>query len=159
MARLAAGLLDADFDDLWQRDRRRDESRLRQLILGLTVLSSVFALLAATAVFMGLQARQNERIAHDNLAAFFAERAWQNLDRENTLAAARYALGGRQLSETKARSYHSALGAVMFAAGETLPPFLHDGAILSGIYAPDGRTIAQPARTLPQRSGRLTPAR
>ena len=59
VARLAAGLLDADFDDIWQRDRRRGETRLRQMILGLTALSTVFALLAATAVFMCLQARQN----------------------------------------------------------------------------------------------------
>jgi len=141
VARLAAGLLGVDFDDLWQRDRRRDEARLRQMVLGLAGLSIVFAALAAAAVIMGLEARRNEKAAHDNLAGFFAERAWQNLESGNTLAAARYALAGRQLSEPNARSYHAVLGAAMFASGETLPPLLHDGPVYSATYSVDGQLV------------------
>lgn len=58
-ARLAAGLLGVDFDDLWQRDRRRAEARQRLLIGGLAGVSAVFAALAAAAVWFGFEADRN----------------------------------------------------------------------------------------------------
>jgi hypothetical protein len=61
-ARLAAGLLDVDFDDLWQRDRRRAALRQRLAIGGLSAVSIVFAALAATSTYFGFEAeRQRER--------------------------------------------------------------------------------------------------
>jgi hypothetical protein len=62
-ARLAAGLLDVDFDDLWQRDRRRAERRQRQTILALTAVSGVFALLAGAAVWFAHSAQTEMRAA------------------------------------------------------------------------------------------------
>ncbi|MEX1251893.1 MAG: TIR domain-containing protein, partial [Hyphomonas sp.] len=141
VARLAAGLLGVDFDDLWQRDRRRQELAQRKLLVGLAALSSVFALLAATAIVLGFQARQNARSAHDNLAAFFAERAWQRLGSQDVQAAARYALSGMDLSERNANSYHAVLSAVMFEAGESLPPLLHGGDVFSARFSPDGKRV------------------
>ncbi len=61
-ARLAAGLLGIDFDDLWQRDRRRAERRHRWLLGGFAAASLVFASLAATAVTFALQARHRAAI-------------------------------------------------------------------------------------------------
>jgi hypothetical protein len=61
-ARLAAGLLDVDFDDLWQRDRRRAERRQRLLLGGLAAASLVFAALAATAVMFALQSQKRAAI-------------------------------------------------------------------------------------------------
>ena len=58
-ARLAAGLLGVDFDELWQRDRRRTEQRQRLLVGGLVGVSVVFAALAATAVWFGIQSERN----------------------------------------------------------------------------------------------------
>lgn len=58
-ARLAAGLMEVDFDDLWQRDRRRAEARQRLLIGGLAGISTVFAALAATAIWLGAQSERN----------------------------------------------------------------------------------------------------
>jgi hypothetical protein len=62
-ARLAAGLLQVDFDDLWQRDRRRSERRQRRAILALSVVSVVFALLAGTAIWAGLAAQRQAAAA------------------------------------------------------------------------------------------------
>jgi len=64
-ARLAAGLLDVDFDDLWQRDRRRAERRQRQALITLSATSAAFALLAFAAVWFALVAQDRTRIAED----------------------------------------------------------------------------------------------
>ncbi|MEL7541982.1 MAG: toll/interleukin-1 receptor domain-containing protein, partial [Pseudomonadota bacterium] len=140
-ARLAAGLLDIDFDALWQRDRRRAAQRQRWLISGMAGLTAVFACLATIAVVLGLQARANAREAHDNLSAFFAERAWQKLEEDDTLSAARYALAGMHLSPRNARLYQSALSAILFDTGGPLPPLTHDGAVYGAEFSPDGEQI------------------
>jgi len=62
-ARLAAGLIGVDFDDLWQRDRRRAEARQRLLVGGLAGVSAVFAALAAAAVWFGMEADRNAAAA------------------------------------------------------------------------------------------------
>ncbi|GAM99036.1 hypothetical protein U91I_02673 [alpha proteobacterium U9-1i] len=58
-ARLAAGILGVDFNDLWQRDRRRAEARQRRTIMVLSAVSTVFAVLAITAIALGVSARRN----------------------------------------------------------------------------------------------------
>ena len=58
-ARLAAGLLGADFDELWQRDRRRAEHKQRLVVGGLIGVSVVFAALASTAVWFAFQSEHN----------------------------------------------------------------------------------------------------
>ena len=82
-ARLAAGLMDVDFDDLWQRDRRRAEARQRLLIGGLTAISTVFAALAATAIWLGAQSERNAAEARARSAE--AEAARTLLQREYLL--------------------------------------------------------------------------
>lgn len=62
-ARLAAGLLDIDFDDLWQRDRRRAERRQRAAILTLSLTSAAFATLALAAVWFGFDAHKQRSLA------------------------------------------------------------------------------------------------
>lgn len=62
-ARLAAGLLDVDFDDLWQRDRRRAEERQRRVIIGLSVVSAAFAVLAGAAIWFALEANRQSLAA------------------------------------------------------------------------------------------------
>ncbi|MDZ4762183.1 MAG: toll/interleukin-1 receptor domain-containing protein [Alphaproteobacteria bacterium] len=86
-ARLAAGLLGVDFDDLWQRDRRRAEGRQRLLIGALASVSLVFAALAATAAWLGVQAERNAVEARQNAAeaqaqSRAADAARQQLQRE-----------------------------------------------------------------------------
>ncbi len=58
-ARLAAGILGVDFNDLWQRDRRRAEARQRGAIMVLSAVSTVFAVLAVTAIALGIAANRN----------------------------------------------------------------------------------------------------
>lgn len=58
-ARLAAGILGVDFNDLWQRDRRRAEARQRGAIMVLSMVSTVFAVLAITAIALGVSANRN----------------------------------------------------------------------------------------------------
>lgn len=60
--RLAAGLLGIDFDDLWQRERRRAEARQRWFIGGLGATTLAFAALAATAIGFGLQSQRRAAI-------------------------------------------------------------------------------------------------
>lgn len=79
-ARLAAGLLGVDFDDLWQRDRRRAEARQRLIVGGLAGVSVAFAALAATAIWFSIL---SERNAAEALARTReAEAARQQLQRE-----------------------------------------------------------------------------
>ena len=63
-ARLAAGLLEVDFDDLWQRERRRAEFKQRRLVISLSAISLVFAALAGAATWLGLLARHNANEAN-----------------------------------------------------------------------------------------------
>jgi hypothetical protein len=74
-ARLAAGLLGVDFDDLWQRDRRRADARHRLVLVATTSLSIVFAGLAGASVFFGVRANENAKLAQTTLTRFFAERS------------------------------------------------------------------------------------
>jgi hypothetical protein len=62
-ARLAAGLLDIDFDDLWQRDRRRAERRQRGAILTLSLTSAAFAALAIAASWFAVDAHKQRNLA------------------------------------------------------------------------------------------------
>jgi hypothetical protein len=62
-ARLAAGLLDLDFDDLWQRDRRRAERRQRRTVMSLAAVSVTFAVLACAAVWFAMLAQDRSRAA------------------------------------------------------------------------------------------------
>lgn len=133
-ARLAAGLLRVDFDDLWQRDRRRAEVRQRNRMATLGVLSLTFAALLVAALV-------NARNAHLALSRFFAERAWQRLDSGDTLTAARYALAGARLAPQNIPLYEAALGATMHAAGESLPALLHADSITSAAFCPDGTHV------------------
>ncbi|MGE0046828.1 MAG: toll/interleukin-1 receptor domain-containing protein, partial [Hyphomonadaceae bacterium] len=84
-ARLAAGILGVDFDDLWQRDRRRNEAQQRRMIVALSVLTLVFAALASAAVWFGVEARRH---------AAAAEAARANLQREYLRALGEAALDG-----------------------------------------------------------------
>ena len=96
-ARLAAGLLGVDFDDLWRRDQRRAKNRQRRLVAGLAALSLVFAVLAGFAVSFGVQ-------AHDTLMRFFATRGDEQISlRGDDILAAKYALAGLKLSPGNAR--------------------------------------------------------
>lgn len=79
-ARLAAGLIGVDFDDLWQRDRRRAEARMRLLVIGLGAVSAVFAALTATAIWLGAQSESNAAEARAKGAE--AEAARVQLQRE-----------------------------------------------------------------------------
>lgn len=62
-ARLAAGLLNVDFDDLWQRDRRRSDQRQRRAMIGMASTSLMFALLASAALWFGFAAQTNAKEA------------------------------------------------------------------------------------------------
>jgi hypothetical protein len=96
-ARLAAGLLGVDFDDLWRRDQRRAANRQRLLVAGLAALSLVFAVLTGFAVSFGVQAR-------DTLMRFFATRGDEQISlRGDDILAAKYALAGLKLSPGNAR--------------------------------------------------------
>lgn len=62
-ARLAAGLLRVDFDDLWQRDRRRAERAQRRQVITLSAVAAAFAVLATAAVWFALVAQRETRTA------------------------------------------------------------------------------------------------
>lgn len=65
-ARLAAGLLDVDFDDLWQRDRRRAERRQRRTVITLSAISATFAVLAGVAIWLAMVAQDRGRAAEES---------------------------------------------------------------------------------------------
>jgi hypothetical protein len=113
-ARLAAGLIQVDFDTLWQRHRRRAETRNRLIFAGMASLVLVFAALALIATNLGFEARKN-------LNRYFAERSWQELEDVNFNSAARYALAGMELSPANAAEYHSALAGVLHATNDSFP--------------------------------------
>lgn len=75
-ARLAAGLLNVDFDELWQRDRRRAEQRQRRTILSLAAISLVFAVLAGAAVWFGVEAQRQAELAAQRSAEADAARTY-----------------------------------------------------------------------------------
>ncbi|MBY0421257.1 MAG: toll/interleukin-1 receptor domain-containing protein, partial [Parvularculaceae bacterium] len=133
-ARLAAGMLGVDFDDLWRRDRRREERATQIRITALSALALVLAGLAAVAA-------ASAHNAHVALGKFFAERAWQRLEVGDPLAATRYALAGMQVAPENERLYLAALSAIAHETAESLPPLLHDGAVTSAIYTPDGARL------------------
>ncbi len=133
-ARLAAGLLDIDFDDLWQRDRRRAEQRQRATIATLAGVALVFAALAGFAFHQTMEAR-------NTLNRFFAERAWQKLDEGDALAAARYALAGMQIAPVNARHYRAALAAVLYASGEAVAVYPFSAPARCVAVSPDGARI------------------
>lgn len=80
-ARLAAGLLDVDFDELWRRDRRRAAVRQRWLVGGLSAATVSFGGLAVAAVMNARAARESAQRAEaaranllaDTSARFLAE--------------------------------------------------------------------------------------
>ncbi|UPT62994.1 MAG: TIR domain-containing protein [Hyphomonadaceae bacterium JAD_PAG50586_4] len=134
-ARLTAGLFDVDFDDIWQRDRRRTEKRQRIAVGAFAALSIVFACLATLATYFGLHARST-------LLRFHVVRAEEQLNREgNVILAAKYALAGMRLSPRNTREYRSVLGMVMQQAGESLPPLAHDGQVWTATFSPDGARV------------------
>ena len=147
-ARLAAGMLGVDFDDLWRRDQRRAERRARARTLTLSILTATFAALTAIAV-------NNAHMAHLALSRFFAERAWQRLQGGDPLAAARYALAGRQLAPQNEALYLAALGAIAHETGANLPPILHDDAIVDALVSPDGETLVTTSRDGTAKAWRL----
>ncbi|MFZ4071328.1 MAG: TIR domain-containing protein [Caulobacterales bacterium] len=138
-ARLAAGMLGVDFDELWQRGRRRKEMRQNMLLGGLSALSLVFGVLLVLAV-------SNGQRAHDTLSRFFAERAWQKLDTGETLLAARYALAGRQIAPPNEPRFLGALGAVLHAAGDSRPPLLHTKPVMQAAFSADSRSVVTGAQ-------------
>jgi WD40 repeat protein len=82
-ARLAAGLLQINFDDLWQRDRRRAVRQQQFWTGAATILAGIFAVLASLAVVFGVEAQANARIASVNeLRAKKGEAEAENKSRE-----------------------------------------------------------------------------
>jgi WD40 repeat protein len=133
-ARLAAGMLGVDFDELWQRGRRRKEMRQNLLLGGLSALSLLFGVLLVLAV-------SNGQRAHETLNRFFAERVWQKLDTGETLLAARYALSGRQIAPRNEPRFLAALGAVLHAAGDSRPPLPHAKPVTQAAFSLDSRNV------------------
>jgi WD40 repeat protein len=134
-ARLAAGMLGIDFDDLWRRDQRRAETRQRRIVGGLSALTIVFAVLMTLAIV-------NAQRAHDALSRFFVERAWQKLETGETLLAARYALAGRLVAPNTEAQSLAALAAIMHAAGESDRPLVHEAPVTSATFSADGALAA-----------------
>lgn len=90
-ARLAAGLLDIDFDDLWQRDRRRAEAQSRAVIMGLGAAVLVFGLLAAAATWFAFEAQRQREVALARTRDAVAAR--QTLQREYLVMLGETAIG------------------------------------------------------------------
>jgi WD40 repeat protein len=134
-ARLAAGILDVDFDTLWQRDRRRATSRQRRVIAGLAILSAVLAMLSAAAINANIR-------AHAMLAHLLAERAEDQISQnDDEILAAKYALAGLILAPDNAREFGDVLSRAMHEAGESLPPLTHDSQVWTARFSPDGRRL------------------
>ena len=138
-ARLAAGLIQVDFDTLWQRHRRRTETRNRLVFGGMASLILVFAALALIATNLGFEARKN-------LNRYFAERSWQELEDVNFNSAARYALAGMELSPANASEYQSALAGVLHATNDSFSPMMHNGGVKTVAFSPDGALLATAGR-------------
>lgn len=138
-ARLAAGLLGVDFDDLWQRDRRRAERHQRLLIGGLSAVSLVFAALTIAAVGFGLQARERAAILSIDVAHAVLDEGDANGALLLLLDAAE-AFSATSTPDTMLIAFDEAL---QRAAAETLYP-LPEGARL--FDAPHGVYIADPVQ-------------
>jgi hypothetical protein len=93
-ARLAAGLLDVGFDDLWQRDRRR---RTRIVWLASSLAAAVAIALGVLSTLV-LLAENNAARARDLASEFFTARVDQHITQSHIQLAARYALVGKELA-------------------------------------------------------------
>lgn len=114
-ARLAAGLLDVDFDDLWRRDRRR---RTRTRIIAASGAGAVALALGVVSVLALLSSQEAER-ARALAVDFFIDRAGAAEQEGEFERAARYALAGRRLARPDRREeFDFALLLAMQAAGE-----------------------------------------
>lgn len=103
-ARLAAGLLGVDFDDLWQRDRRRAAARQRGVISGLAAAVIVFAVLAVAAVRFGLAAQESSRRAQAARATLLADSSTRSIADRDYAKALGYAAAALEVSRTSGDS-------------------------------------------------------
>jgi WD40 repeat protein len=150
-ARLAAGLLDVDFDDLWQRDRRRIASRQRRWIGGLGTASVAFAALSVIAVRFALSARKNSTKAAAARANLLADTSTRFLADGNIGEALGYAAAALEIAQSNsadatARAEYAARSALI--AHHTAQIRLavtyrgHDGRVTDVATSADGQLQA-----------------
>lgn len=99
-ARLAAGLLRVDFDELWQRDRRRNATRQRWWIGSLGTATVAFGSLAVAAVRFGLSARRSSQRAEAARANLLADTATRFLEKDNSAEALGYAAAALEIAQS-----------------------------------------------------------
>jgi WD40 repeat protein len=99
-ARLVAGLLGINFDDLWQRERRRATARQRRWIGGLSVASVTFAGLAVAAVKFALNAQKNSKKAEAARAKLLADTSRRYLEDGNTAEALGFAVAALEIAQS-----------------------------------------------------------
>lgn len=154
--KIIAGLLDVGLDELVQREKQAERARRRRANL----IAAAMTVLALGALGAGVFAWMQRDAARNTLHRFFAERAWDRIEARDYPAAARYALAGLRTSPANAAEYQAALGAAAHEAGESLPPLLHEGEVVSAEFSPDGGRIVtasadRTARIWDSGSGRL----
>lgn len=138
-ARLAAGLLGIDFDELWQRERRRAAQKQRRLIGALSATSVVFASLAALAVYFGSKSNENAKRAEKariELLTDSSERLLATGDHAKAIAYASAALGIAQKNEVR----DSALNRAERASRQALHSYLtSDSRLVASFRGHSGR--------------------
>ena len=138
-ARIAAGLLDLPFDDLWRRDRRRARKRL--VAMGATT-ALLFALIGLSAQ-SALDQRQNALLAASDFLANRAEQlATQQGDSASAIALVleglpvRDSLFGRPTSPRAEMALRASL-----ASNRLLAMLAHAEPVDFAIFSPDGSRV------------------
>jgi WD40 repeat protein len=131
--RLAAGLLEVDFDDLWRRDRRR-----MLLHRSLWAGGGIFgAIVLSAAIGFGVLAQMNGRTAHGLSVQFLKARAQSDVVMGRYATGARYALAGLQLSPQSGGEFQPVLASAIVQASNGYNP---DDRV-AWAFSPDGERI------------------
>lgn len=117
-ARLAAGLLDVDFDALWRRDQRRRARSTSIAVAGGAAIMGAFAVTALN----GLRAERDAAAGRLLALHYFAERAQNASAAGKYREAARYGLAGLQVSTPDdAPAFAAQIENALFEAGVKTP--------------------------------------
>ncbi len=141
VVRLAAGLLQVDFDDLWHRDRRRAAARRTQIGIGAVVVLSSFGALGAWAI-------REQSVAHSRqlAQASMTQSDTGQFDRALRLAVLAARDGGwlgpasQESAPALTRAAEGApAGAGASSGGRAFVQMSgHEGAVTLAVFSPDG---------------------
>lgn len=135
--RLAAGMLGVDFDDLWQRERRRVTAR-RVVTAGAGL---ALAGVLAVSIGFGVQAMRSASSARSMSIDFLKSRAENEVAKGRYARGARYALAGLRVAPSRTADFWPVLAGAMFLDNLDAGIMPEEDAPRDRVFSPDGRFV------------------